>query len=145
MGPRRKSLQEGDGHGGLERDEGSMWKGTGSLAEAEMWDDVSLKQFLKRTCDVGKSISITQQTVNDTLALVCLAMLCWSLLVMTCREKHQRTSHGILAASWWFSWLVSIQWSLVVSSGSNHCYWFVFGVCWLDCTAITDSCLEELI
>jgi hypothetical protein len=30
----------------------------------------------------GKSISRTQQTVNDALALVRFAMLCWSLLMM---------------------------------------------------------------
>ena len=34
--------------------------------------------WLERKCDVWKSI--TQQRVNDTLALVCLATLCWSLL-----------------------------------------------------------------
>jgi len=67
----------------------------------------------------GKNISITQQTVDDALVLICLAGLhwaspCWSplmtlwhwftllfpwyLLVMTSlREMHRRTSGGVLA------------------------------------------------
>ena len=37
--------------------------------------DVWLEGMFKRTRDVSKSIGITQQTVNDALALICLAGL----------------------------------------------------------------------
>jgi hypothetical protein len=57
------------------------------------------------------------------------------------REKHQRTSCGIFAAFWHFLGLMPIHWSLVVSSRSSKCYWFVFGVCQLDWSATTDLCL----
>lgn len=51
---------------------------------------------------IGKSLSISQQTVNSTLALVRLAMLCWSLLIFAylCfswlhREKSAKELHVV--------------------------------------------------
>ena len=43
---------------------------------------------------------------------------------------HQRTSCGILADSCSSRWLMPIWWSLAVSAGWIHCYWFMFGVCY---------------
>ena len=45
--------------------------------------DVWLEWRLERHVMFGKSLSITQQIVDNVLALVCLATLCWSLLGFT--------------------------------------------------------------
>ena len=59
-----------------------------------------LEHMLERTCDVWKGYKIIQQTVDDDVALVHLATLCWSLFVVTSqRELHQRTSGGVVEAS----------------------------------------------
>jgi hypothetical protein len=56
----------------------SFWKLTGERA-----CDVLLEHTLERCVMFRKSISIIQQTVDDTLALVHPATLCWSSLVFT--------------------------------------------------------------
>ena len=80
----------------------------------------------------GKSIGGTQQTVSNTFALVCLAMLCLSSLILAWCDVIERNflcSSDFLA----LHGFVPILKSLTISSGSSHCYWFVFGV--LDWTA----------
>jgi hypothetical protein len=56
----------------------SFWKLPGERAS-----DALLDQTLERPMMCGKGINITQETVDNTLALVHLATLCWSLLVFT--------------------------------------------------------------
>ena len=65
--------------------------------------------------------------MTDTLVLVHLSMLCWSLLIFACHDFVERTMpHGISSASCCFHGLVLIQQSFEVSSGS---------------TAVADLCL----
>ena len=112
---------------------------------------VLLEQTFERDLMFEKSVRITQQTVDNALALVHLAtlcwppqgfteaglrwrcsctgspcFLCWSSLVMTpWRKTHQRTSGGVLAASCHFRGLVLIgkaSWFLLDPDGTA-CVW----------------------
>lgn len=72
------------------------------FAEADTWEDVS---------DVLKEYKWTP-------------LLHWSTL----QHLADPTSPGTPAASCRFHTLVLIWWSRTASSGSNCCYWFVFGI-----------------
>jgi hypothetical protein len=66
----------------------------GCVAEADTWEDVLLRtdmwcfsRSLREHLMFGKGISLTQHTVDDSVALVRLATfagLCWALLTMLC-------------------------------------------------------------
>jgi len=117
--------------------------------------DVLLERMLERHTMFGESVSVTQQTVNDTLALVPLTTLCWSWLCSTdtglgwwhssigspllsslifaCRDFVERSAPKNF---WWYPGCClqlpqthTSWWSLAVSPGSSRCCWFVFGVC----------------
>jgi hypothetical protein len=79
-----------------------FWKLSG-----ERTCDAWLEQTLERTCDVWKENKYNPTDNGFTLALVCLACLHQAslMLIFTCLVK-----------------------SLKISSGWNHCCWFVFGV-----------------
>jgi hypothetical protein len=113
------------------------------------WVVFCLSRCLRGHMMLGKSISVTQQTVNDALALVRPAGLHWSSLTMlwhwsallpflsffviSQREKHQRTSGGVLAASCRFGGLVPIgrasqsllDRAAAVDSRLVLCYWTI--------------------
>ena len=89
----------------------------------------------------GKSVSLTQQTAYDALALVRLATLCWSSrssLVVTSQrgkvpENFPRCSGCSLLllltpADSMEPWseLLSCVWCLLI--GLDCCYWFMFGI-----------------
>ena len=120
----------------------------GCFAEADTREDILLRTdtwYFSKSCLVeghvmlcwrrclrghtmfGKSRNITQQTVDDALALVCVVTLCWS-------------SVGIADAQF-LCWR-----SLVVSSGLHCCYWLLFGVVLVDWTADNEdwNCPKEL-
>lgn len=62
-------------------------------------------------------------------ALQCVAGLQWSLLAEASRTvTSQRASHGILPGPCHLYRLMTIWWSLVISSGLSTCCWFMFGV-----------------
>ena len=94
---------------------------------------------------LGKSVSTTQQTVDDALVLVRFAGLhwappCWSLLttlwhwfilnsllIFLCHDFIERS---VPKNFWWcpgcflLLWRTPPTWqSLLVSSGLSHCYW----------------------
>jgi len=102
--------------------------------------------------DIQKEYRYNRTDSRQHLALVCLAGIPWispccqwqhsdigspcflhqsSFIVTSKREMYQRTSGGVLAASCCF-WVLVPMLSLVVSSGSSHCCWFMFGVLLVD-------------
>lgn len=99
-------------------------------------------RHLRGCITFGKNISRTQQTVNSTLALVCLAMLHWSSLNFSCHDLVKRYLPTNLL---WYSgcflllrWIFASSVEPCTSSGSSHCYWFMFGACQLGWTASID-------
>ena len=70
---------------------------------------------LRESVMFEKSISRTQQRVNDGFALVPLVMICWSSLIFACCDFIERntwsTSYGILDAycHFGFSWFLLDQ------------------------------------
>jgi hypothetical protein len=101
-----------------------------------------------RSCVIfGKSISRTQQTVNTTLALVLLAILCLSWVIFSCCDFIKRKAPKNF--SWYSSCFLPLLWTrsnLADSSpffcivvllliqvwclpiGLDCSYWFMFGI-----------------
>ena len=83
---------------------------------------------------LGKNISITQQIGKDTLALVLLAVLCWSSLIFSCLDFTEKNTPKNF--SWYSSTffpLLRTQFGRASRFLRSDCYWFMFGV--LDWTA----------
>jgi hypothetical protein len=103
----------------------------------------------------GKSINIAQQTMYSALALVCLAMLCWSSLIFMCHDFIERKVtkkflwySGCFLLPFWTPVNLVEPADLVEPSAhlAKPCFVFliVFGVCLLYWTGSTDSCLKSL-
>jgi hypothetical protein len=121
-----------------------------------MWD-----VWLKQTCERAylfwwsgymRQLMMLRKNINRSPPRVrggpCTGLPCSTLLVFADlhlswlwreREIRQGTSFYIPVASCCFCGLRVIQWSLEVSSGLSHCYWFLFQ--FANWTMATDLCL----
>jgi hypothetical protein len=114
----------------------------GVFLEAVLWEDVLFKRtpermfcwsrHLRRYLMFEKNRSRIPRPWKDALALLNLAVLHWTSLVMQCfadlhwsslcREKHANELHMVF-------WLIlATSADLWLSVESSHCYWFMFGV-----------------